>query len=341
MMLLRGAGGGAAAHSRSRSTSSRVSITISRSVDPFFFSPSRWQSGAIPDGSLTISARRARTSASGTGLKRTHCHGAEIGCKVIGGCRRRVPPPRAAATCRCRVPPLRLPPHRPTHPRTRHYSDAELLDGADLAPGSGLSVWCSGVKLVEGDAVVNNRKGRVIVGYELAVVLGWEGRQGGDSEDYGTTVTGGSEAQHSSGWPAGLPGWVCRWAGATAAAALCRRPDGSCAAAPEMRSHSPCRRGAAAVCQRGEPRRRPGAASGRRHRGPSGAALEDRHPCQRQAGGLAGGRLAGRGMQGSADGSLAALPPLLPEWLPLRLYFCLTCCACCAGLRPSRWSLML
>ncbi|KAL4435457.1 hypothetical protein ABPG77_006219 [Micractinium sp. CCAP 211/92] len=60
----------------------------------------------------------------------------------------------------------------------------ELLGTADLAPGSGLSVRSTGVKACEGEAVVNNRKNKVIAAYEISLVLGWEG-----SAD-GTAVTG-------------------------------------------------------------------------------------------------------------------------------------------------------
>ncbi|KAI7840914.1 hypothetical protein COHA_005346 [Chlorella ohadii] len=61
----------------------------------------------------------------------------------------------------------------------------ELLGSADLAPGSGLSVRGTGVKSCEGEAVVNNRKNKIIAAYELSVTLGWEG-----STADGTAVTG-------------------------------------------------------------------------------------------------------------------------------------------------------
>jgi hypothetical protein len=87
-----------------------------------------------------------------------------------------------------------LPPTPSAHAR----SAAELLGGADLAPGSGLSVHGAGIRNVEGEAVVNNRKNKIIASYELAVVLGWEGT----AED-GTAVSGGRC----------LPGccWCCWW----------------------------------------------------------------------------------------------------------------------------------
>ena len=47
---------------------------------------------------------------------------------------------------------------------------------------------CTGVRSVEGEAVVNNRKNKVIASYELAVVLGWEGAVEGSA-----SVTGGQE----------------------------------------------------------------------------------------------------------------------------------------------------
>ena len=62
---------------------------------------------------------------------------------------------------------------------------AELLGSADLAPGSGLSVRGTGVKSLEGEAIVNNRKNKIIVAYELSAVVGFEG-----TADDGTTVTG-------------------------------------------------------------------------------------------------------------------------------------------------------
>ncbi|KDD74224.1 hypothetical protein H632_c1476p0, partial [Helicosporidium sp. ATCC 50920] len=50
---------------------------------------------------------------------------------------------------------------------------SELLQGLRLgAQGSELRV--AAVKSVEGDAVVNNRKGKAIVLYELSVTVGWE-----------------------------------------------------------------------------------------------------------------------------------------------------------------------
>ncbi|EFN53803.1 hypothetical protein CHLNCDRAFT_53624 [Chlorella variabilis] len=57
----------------------------------------------------------------------------------------------------------------------------ELLGSADLAPGSGLAVRGTGLKSCEGEAVVNNRKNKIIAAYELAVVVGWEcvGEDGG------------------------------------------------------------------------------------------------------------------------------------------------------------------
>jgi hypothetical protein len=64
---------------------------------------------------------------------------------------------------------------------------AELLGGADLAPGSGLAVRCTGVRSCEGEAVVNNRKNKIIAAYELAVVLGWEC---GDADGAGIAVSG-------------------------------------------------------------------------------------------------------------------------------------------------------
>ncbi|KAI3425185.1 hypothetical protein D9Q98_008954 [Chlorella vulgaris] len=59
----------------------------------------------------------------------------------------------------------------------------ELLGSADVAPGSGVGVKCTGVKGCEGEAVVNNRKNKVIAAYELAVVLGWEATGGGDGAE--------------------------------------------------------------------------------------------------------------------------------------------------------------
>lgn len=61
----------------------------------------------------------------------------------------------------------------------------ELLGSADLAPGSGLSVHGTGIKSCEGEAIVNNRKNKIIASYELSLVLGWEG-----TADDGSTVTG-------------------------------------------------------------------------------------------------------------------------------------------------------
>jgi activator of HSP90 ATPase len=60
---------------------------------------------------------------------------------------------------------------------------AELLGSADVAPGSGVGVKCTGLKSCEGEAVVNNRKNKVIAAYELAVVLGWEATGGGDGAE--------------------------------------------------------------------------------------------------------------------------------------------------------------
>ncbi|PSC70108.1 activator of 90 kDa heat shock ATPase-like protein 1 [Micractinium conductrix] len=64
----------------------------------------------------------------------------------------------------------------------------ELLVGADLAPGApdGLAARCTALKACEGEAVVNNRKNKVIAAYELAVTLGWEGA----AEAGGEAVTG-------------------------------------------------------------------------------------------------------------------------------------------------------
>ncbi|KAL4419782.1 hypothetical protein ABPG75_006880 [Micractinium tetrahymenae] len=61
----------------------------------------------------------------------------------------------------------------------------ELLGSADLAPGSRLSVRGTGVKACEGEAVVNNRKNKIIAAYEISLTLGWEGTAGD-----GTAVTG-------------------------------------------------------------------------------------------------------------------------------------------------------
>ena len=60
--------------------------------------------------------------------------------------------------------------------------------GADLAPGApdGLAARCTALKACEGEAVVNNRKNKVIAAYELAVTLGWEGA----AEAGGEAVTG-------------------------------------------------------------------------------------------------------------------------------------------------------
>lgn len=60
----------------------------------------------------------------------------------------------------------------------------ELLGTADLAPGSGLGVRSTGVKACEGEAVVNNRKNKIIAAYEISLTLGWEGTADG------TAVTG-------------------------------------------------------------------------------------------------------------------------------------------------------
>ena len=98
-----------------------------------------------------------------------------------------------ASPCHPRCLPTPLP-VRPLLP-----APAELLGGADLAPGSGLSVRGAGIRSVEGEAVVNNRKNKIIASYELAVVLGWEGT----AED-GTAVSGGRRLA-GCWWPGGLP----------------------------------------------------------------------------------------------------------------------------------------
>jgi hypothetical protein len=51
---------------------------------------------------------------------------------------------------------------------------AELLGAADLAPGSGTAVRATGLRSLEGEAVVNNRKMKIIAAYELSAVIGWE-----------------------------------------------------------------------------------------------------------------------------------------------------------------------
>lgn len=98
-----------------------------------------------------------------------------LGRKVTAGsthlqtlaCIQQRPPPLNVASCSC----------LPAPPRPR----AELLGSADLAPGSGLAVRGTGLKSCEGEAVVNNRKNKIIAAYELAVVVGWEcvGEDGG------------------------------------------------------------------------------------------------------------------------------------------------------------------
>jgi len=53
------------------------------------------------------------------------------------------------------------------HPPALLLLPAELLGHADLAPGSGLSVRGTGVKSLEGEAIVNNRKNKIIAGEEI------------------------------------------------------------------------------------------------------------------------------------------------------------------------------
>ena len=65
---------------------------------------------------------------------------------------------------------------------------AELLSGLPLsAPDSAYDVKGTGVTSLEGDCVVNSRKGKLIATYELALRLGFEGRP---RDGAGEAVTG-------------------------------------------------------------------------------------------------------------------------------------------------------
>lgn len=85
-----------------------------------------------------------------------------------------IPPHHRLLCTSCGRPRCLAPAVPPLHTSSLPHVAAELLGAADLAPGSGLSVRCTGLKSCEGEAVVNNRKNKIIAAYELAVVLGWE-----------------------------------------------------------------------------------------------------------------------------------------------------------------------
>lgn len=78
------------------------------------------------------------------------------------------------------------PDHRlaPTTPHRRVERDAlpwsktrltELLVGQSLVPEDQPAVTITKLKKLEGEAIVNNRKSKIIVAYELEAVLAWEG----------------------------------------------------------------------------------------------------------------------------------------------------------------------
>lgn len=115
----------------------------------------------------------------------------------------------AAATCLATLLPTCHPATSPRAPfRSPRAPPAELLGSAELTPGGGAggaSARATGLKRCEGEAVVNNRKQKVIAIYELAVTFGWAGAAAD-----GTPVEGAPRAGRGRGGRVRGPGE--RWA---------------------------------------------------------------------------------------------------------------------------------
>lgn len=107
------------------------------------------------------------------------CHGAATGCRVsaeiaLAAVHVTQAAPAAYASphaclrgpclfCQLPIVPCHGDHHPPNNLGIRaQRAPTELLGSADLAPSSGLSVRSTGVKACEGEAVVNNRKNKVV-----------------------------------------------------------------------------------------------------------------------------------------------------------------------------------